>query len=244
MNEKKGQWKPLSAKEIYWRHFGMYYWSRNAEEKYNKLHVDKKGEINYLLKSLLRKTSVTEAMKTMETISFKLSMSNVVQEYCSQEKFHGLLGISQVVNMTFDGLYFFSHLKEDVTTIMGRISLDFGRRNKLGLMLDEHKYLQAKVCYIHKDNKPILAELIEQIRSYSKHKRYPLFHLLSVGKRMKELCNLDHNPIERGISWVGNIDTMSKKDFDFFSLSRDKEDGGFFQYLCLTIFSIDFSINK
>lgn len=242
MNKKNCliNWTPLSPVEIYERHLAMYDWSNKAEKVYLGLETDfAKGQIKNLLVKLLRKTSAVEALKVMVQISEELHLPNLL-EFCTQEKFIGLLGINHVVNMTLTGIIFHSGVKEDLTNILGGISIDYNRRAKLGIMLEEHDELQEEIYLLTLNQAENVKKLITRITACSMSKRYPLNLMLEYGEEIKKILCLTSNPIKLGLHWCKINFINQKSDFDFQSIAKDKQDGGYFQYLCIVLFSQKF----
>lgn len=241
-------WIPLSPTEIYVRHKEMYNWADKAEEYYLQLEKsaiefdkNRKKKIDELLKTLLRKTSATEACRVLYQISNLLKLSDLLN-FATQQKFSGLLGINQVVNMTLSGVYFHSGVHKDITTILGGIFIDYGRRCKLGSMLEEHDELQNKIYELSSDSERArVKKTIERISATSRERRYNLRNLLMCGEEIRKILGTLCNPIELGLHWTNLGVDPKGKNFDFYPMARDKEDGGYFQYLCIVLFSLNFN---
>lgn len=234
------KWTPLSPFEIYLRHHTMYECGVIAVGVYFFLGKEGKAEeISTLLKKLLSKTSITKTCEILVQLSEKLGLTTSLLDCCTQEKFSGLLGITQVVNMVLSPVCFHSGILK--SPFGGRITLDYNRRVKLGLMLEEHNELQKKIDELNSfDDKEEIQTSIERISAYSRERTYPLFDLIEEGEKIKKILNLISNPVELGLHWTGIINPETKKDIDFYPMARDKEDGGYFQYLCIVLFSLKF----
>lgn len=243
-NKKSFSRISLSPMEIYEIHRKMWSWAEVAEKIYYKAMNDNdKADMNKLLKKLLQKTSATKALELMSQISKTIELPDL-REFCTQEKFSGLLGVRQVANMTLSGLYFFSGITKDITSLFGAISIDYDRRSKLGLMLEEHDTIKERIYQASDDERMQVKMRIGWIIRYSKEKKYMLSSMLEQGKNIKENLNLISDPIRLGLDWT-KIDYKHHYDvpdifFDLYSKSHDNEDGGLFQYLCIVLFSQKF----
>lgn len=243
-NKKSFSRISLSPMEIYEIHRKMWLWAEVAQKIYFKAMYDnEKADMDKLLKKLLQKTSATKALELMSQISKTMELPDL-REFCTQEKFSGLLGVRQVVNMTLSGLYFFSGINNDVTTIFGAISIDYDRRSKLGLMLEEHDVIQESINHASSCEKYSVKMSIVNIEKYSIKKKYILSSMLHLGRNIKNNLNLISNPITLGLDWT-KIDYKQHNDeqdiyFDIYPKSRDSQDGGLFQYLCIALFSLKF----
>lgn len=227
-------WVPLSPIEIYVRHLEMYYWSTKAEDIYLGLKIEKKEKVDELLRILLRKTSDTEACRVMMQISIELDIPSMIQ-FCSQEKFSGLLGINHVVNNTLDKIFFSSGIPK--SSLLGKIWISYGSKAKLGSMLEQHDELQEKVDLLTLEEKLLLGNKILKIQAYNRERKYPLYKMLEIGEEIKNILGTTANPIELGLHWIGGIDVHGK-DYDFYSDAKDKQDRGFYQFLCIVLLSL------
>lgn len=239
-NKKSFNRISLSPMEIYEIHRKMWLWAEVAQKIYSKAMCDnEEADMDKLLKKLLQKTSATKALELMSQISKTMELPDL-REFCTQEKFSGLLGVKQVANMTLSGLYFFSEVKNDVLSMFGRISIDYDRRSKLGLMLSEHDEIQESINKASIKDKNEAKRSVELIAEYFKNKRYTLASLLLHGKYIKYFLKLDSEPIHLGLCWTKidcNVDKFVQNIYPF---SHNNEDGGLFQYLCIVLFSLKF----
>lgn len=232
---------PLSPVEIYKIHKMMWDWSVSCEEIYMKLTFKgfNRSVVNDLLKSLLKKTSAVKALEVMSDISFNFGLIDL-NNFCVNKSFSQLLGVNQVANMTLSGLYFNSHIENDLSNFFGGIKIDFDRRGKLGLMLSEHDEIQQRLNVISLSEKLHFKYFVDKIMDYSISKKYPLNSMLSHGQHIKEILDLASDPIKLGFSWTGIESKVKGQDFDFYPISKNNQDGGFFQYLCIVLFSLEF----
>jgi hypothetical protein len=230
------EWTPLDPFTIHARHAEMYDWSTKAEEIYLGLKIEKKEKVDELLRVLLRKTSATEACRVLEEISKALDLPSILQ-FPSQEKFSGLLGINHVVNNTLDKVFFSSGIPK--SSLLGRIFISYGSKAKLGIELELHDELQEKVDQLTPEEKLLLENKILKIQAYNRERKYPLHKMLELGEEIKSILGTTANPIELGLHWIGGIDVHGK-DYDFYPDAKDKQDMGFYQFLCIALSSLNF----
>ncbi len=242
MEEKiKKTWAPLSPKAIYLVFKGLLKWREDAEKFYENLN--EKDEVNTSLKKLLKKTSAIEACKVMTEISLLFGLSDL-SKFCTQQKFSGLLGVNQIVSIALSGVYFHSKIKDDLTNFFGRVVIDHQAICDLSAPMESHDVFQE---IINKNDQVVnikFYSLIQQVKILHDTKMYSLTAFRGLVKQFRELPVSYHEPISYLLYKVNirpEVQDADYKEFNFFDQAKNKEAGGFFQNLCIMLFSLDFS---